>query len=157
MGTRPYTDSYEYYGRSSSLMGLGPTHVHVWGFSLISLSPSSSCYHLALFFSLSFWLRSRSPLAHFELLYIYNRQTGRLHIPKGDLDQYVQIFIPNDCTFGLFRLLPVRQITLEENIGVYWLVLKENIGVYWLFTFRLGSLVTDRVVILLLPECLTRD
>ena len=35
-------------------------------------------------------LRSRSPLAHFELLYIYNRQTGRLHIPKGDLDQYVQ-------------------------------------------------------------------
>ena len=49
-------------------------------------------------------LRSRSPLAHFELLYIYNRQTGRLHIPKGDLDQYGQIFIPNDCTFGLFRL-----------------------------------------------------
>ena len=35
-------------------------------------------------------LRSRSPLAHFELIYIYNPQR-RLHIPKGDLDQYVQI------------------------------------------------------------------
>ena len=56
-------------------------------------------------------------MAHFELLYIYNRQTGRLHIPKGDLDQFGQIFIPNDCTSGLFRLLPVRQITLEECDG----------------------------------------
>eukprot|EP01048_Picozoa_sp_COSAG05_P010359 COSAG05_NODE_907_length_6645_cov_18.681638_1_plen_99_part_00 len=69
-----------------------------------------------VFFSLSFWLRSRSPLAHFELLYIYNRQIGRLHIPKGDLDQYGQIFIPNDCTFGLFRLLGHR----EANCEAYW-------------------------------------
>ena len=45
----------------------------------------------------------------------------RLRAPLPDPscpgDQYGQIFIPNDCTFGLFRLLPVRQITLEECDG----------------------------------------
>ena len=62
-------------------------------------------------------LRSRSPLAHFELLYIYNRQTGRLHIPKGDLDQYGQIFIPNDCTFGLFQYMAgVRTVRTTKSV-----------------------------------------
>ena len=44
-----------------------------------------------------------NPIMPERLIRLIAPETGRLHIPKGDLDQYGQIFIPNDCTFGLFR------------------------------------------------------
>ena len=53
-------------------------------------------------------LRSRSPLAHLELIYIYNRPTAVTYTQRRSRSIRSN-FIPNDCTFGLFRLLPVRQ------------------------------------------------
>ena len=46
-------------------------------------------------------LRSRSPLAHFELIYIYNRPTAVTYTQRRSRS-IRSIFIPNDCTFGLF-------------------------------------------------------
>ena len=92
LGSTPYTDPDGYYGHTPTLMGLGPIYAYMWVTSLhfsltflivLIIWPSS--------FSLSIWLRSRSPLAHFELIYIYISAYRRLHISKGDLDQYVQI------------------------------------------------------------------
>ena len=46
-------------------------------------------------------LRSRSPLAHFELIYIYNRPTAVTYTQRRSRSIRSN-FIPNDCTFGLF-------------------------------------------------------
>ena len=46
-------------------------------------------------------LRSRSPLAHFELIYIYNRPTAVTYTQRRSRSIRSN-FIPHDCTFELF-------------------------------------------------------
>ena len=92
-----------------STLLMGPTLACLWGsFSSFPSHLPHRAYHLALFFSLSVWLRSRSPLALFELIYIYIRLTAVTYTQRRSRSIRSN-FIPNDCTFGLFRLLPVRQ------------------------------------------------
>ena len=61
-------------------------------------------------------LRSRSPLAHFELIYIYNRPTAVTYTQRRSRSIRSN-FIPNDCTFGLFRRAAVAHHAWSWNKG----------------------------------------
>ena len=70
-------------------------------------------HYVSVFHNTTLNLRSRSPFAHFEHIYI--SACRRFHICKGDLDQYVQFLYQNDCTLGLF-LVQLHAICLHRTV-----------------------------------------
>ena len=74
-----------------------------------TLLPSTPCIHwwhyVSVFHNTTLNLRSRSPFAHFE--HIYPLAGGFIYAKEISIYTFL-IFIPNDCTLGLFRVRAIR-------------------------------------------------
>ena len=78
--------------------------IYWWHYVMVSIIQPWTWDRGLLWLTLSFFI------------YITAKPVGYIY-PKEISINTVKFFIPNDCTSGLFRLLPVRQITLEECDG----------------------------------------